>query len=87
VDVTTTRLYVNGRKEDEDSSTTRSDWNATQSILHQGGKVNIGSRPFTSDERFFDGVIHYVLFYDRVLTDAEMYQNYSSLRGRFIGWQ
>lgn len=85
VDGFSTRLYVNGKKEsDLTSGVARALWDTTVSIVHQGGKVNIGSRPFTSDQLFLDGLIHYVLFYNRVLTDAEMYQNYSSLRGRFI---
>jgi hypothetical protein len=83
VDKATTRLYVNGKKEDEETSgVVRALWDTTVAIIHQGGKVNIGSRPFTSDSDFLDGIIHYVLLYNRVLSDNEMYQNYSSLRGR-----
>jgi hypothetical protein len=90
VDGTTTRLYINGKKESElTSGVARALWDATLPIgPHQGGKVNIGSRPFTpSDSDFLEGIIHYVLLYNRVLSDAEMLQNYNSLRGRFISWQ
>jgi hypothetical protein len=78
-------IYVNGKLEStEDLGFVSSDWDTTLPTVWQGGKVNIMSRPFTSDERFCNGLLHYILVYNRALTDAEMYQNYSSLRGRFI---
>ena len=84
IDTVTTRLYVNGKKESElTSGTARALWDSTLAALHQSpGQVNIGSRPFTSIQNYVDGLIHYVLFYNRTLTDSEMYQNYSSIKGR-----
>ena len=63
-------LYLNGDQVDTDSDITGP--NDAETFI---GKYNIGN--------WFDGDIAQVLIYDRVLTAAEVKQNFDALKGRF----
>ena len=63
-------LYLNGDQVDTDSDTTGP--NNAETFI---GKYSTGY--------YFDGDIAQVLIYDRVITAAEVLQNYNSLKGRF----
>jgi hypothetical protein len=73
LNATEQKLYVNGKLEEYDTGlSTRIGWQVNQATVHQGGKYNIGSRPFTSDQGHFPMTIYSYIVYDRVLNDKQI---------------
>lgn len=70
-DGSTAKLYINGIQVASDARS----WNTSQNKAYIGRQVN--------DFEFLDGGLKQVLLYDRVLSDAEILQNYNIDSPRF----
>lgn len=73
---TTGKLYINGVSE----TLSADNYNTMQAA----SGLNVRIAGSNSQSRFFNGKIASVKFYNRVLSDAEVTQNYNALKNRFI---
>lgn len=70
------KLYRNGELRNSDTISFNVDTGNGENNLYIGNAFN-------GSNSYFDGKIAIARFYDKVLTDAEVLQNYNALKGRF----
>ena len=74
------RLYVNGELKNSDSTDLPFNLSGNRGINHIGVYKNSNASTYSNP---FDGKIHIVRCYNRVLTATEVKQNYNALKERF----
>jgi len=86
VDVNTIKLYINGELEDSDTAGyTIASWSSTTSYGLTYNSADIGRRSGCCgyDTNYFKGSIACLSFYNKVLTNSEIRQNFEATKGRF----
>jgi hypothetical protein len=68
-------IYINGIFDKSDSRAV--------TVVNRTGSVAIGAAPAQTSTASTSGSIPVVLYYNRVLSDQEIVQNYNALKNRF----